>query len=107
MSSPEEFISVCVFTLDPLTIKTFAVLDNTSSSLSVPRNIPGLSELDFKSSISKNGLNIIAEIKKASPSEGIIRKEFNHLEIAKIYAECPVSAISVLTEKKYFFIEGL
>ena len=60
------------------------------------------SELDFKSSISKNGLNIIAEIKKASPSEGIIRKEFNHLEIAKIYAECPVSAISVLTEKKYF-----
>ncbi|MEK6808235.1 MAG: indole-3-glycerol phosphate synthase TrpC, partial [Nanoarchaeota archaeon] len=60
------------------------------------------SELDFKSAISKSGLNIIAEIKKASPSQGIIRRDFDYVDIARVYAECNVSAISVLTEKKYF-----
>lgn len=47
-------------------------------------------------------LGIIAEIKKASPSKGIIRDNFNHLNIAETYMNCNVNAISVLTDKLFF-----
>jgi indole-3-glycerol phosphate synthase len=47
-------------------------------------------------------ISLIAEIKKASPSRGVIRQDFNHLEIALAYKECGVQAISVLTEEDYF-----
>ena len=58
---------------------------------------------DFKYAISRRAdINLIGEIKKASPSRGIIRKHFNPVEIAKIYQVNGVSAISVLTEEKYF-----
>lgn len=47
-------------------------------------------------------ISLIAEIKKQSPSRGIIRSEFNLQEIAAIYEDCAVSAVSVLTEEDYF-----
>lgn len=47
-------------------------------------------------------LSIIAEIKKASPSKGIIREDFDHLKIADIYFEQEVQAVSVLTDKNFF-----
>jgi len=47
-------------------------------------------------------ISLIAEIKKASPSQGLIRQDFNHLDIAKIYQEAGVQAISVVTEEDYF-----
>ncbi len=60
--------------------------------------------LDFGSSIKRNSNNIklIAEIKKASPSKGIIRKDFDPLKIGKIYQEKAVDAVSILTEEDYF-----
>jgi indole-3-glycerol phosphate synthase len=47
-------------------------------------------------------ISIIAEIKKASPSKGIIRKDFNHKKIADIYFDEGVEAVSILTDKNFF-----
>ncbi len=49
-----------------------------------------------------NKIKFIAEVKKASPSAGIIREDFNYLNIAKEYVAGGASAISVLTDKAFF-----
>jgi len=49
-----------------------------------------------------NGIKFIAEVKKASPSAGIIREDFNHVNIAMEYEAGGASAISVLTDKEFF-----
>src|SRR6056300_1412752 len=62
--------------------------------------------IDFKSKIQNNLKNnktsIIAEIKKASPSAGVIIENYNPVEIAKIYNDNKVTCLSVLTEEDYF-----
>ncbi len=58
--------------------------------------------LDFASALRGDGIQLIAEVKKASPSRGVIRPYFSPVEIAKTYAYNGASAISVLTEAKYF-----
>ena len=59
--------------------------------------------LDFKETISKNkNVSLITEIKKASPSAGVLVKDFNHLNIAKMYIENGATCLSVLTEEKHF-----
>lgn len=57
---------------------------------------------DFKGAIQKPGLSVIAEIKRMSPSEGLIREDFNPENIARIYQDNGASAISVLTDSEFF-----
>jgi indole-3-glycerol phosphate synthase len=52
--------------------------------------------------INPRGLNVIAEVKKASPSAGLIRSNFDPVAIARTYKDCGADAISILTDEKYF-----
>ena len=60
-------------------------------------------DFPFKKALSTQDISIIAEVKRASPSKGLIAEDFNHVKIAKEYEEAGASAISVLTEP-YFFL---
>jgi indole-3-glycerol phosphate synthase len=58
--------------------------------------------LDLALALKGNHIRLIAEVKQASPSRGMLSSNFNPLELAQTYAEGGAAAISVLTEANYF-----
>lgn len=56
----------------------------------------------FFQAMKRPGMSFICEVKKASPSKGVIAEEFDYLGIAEEYEEAGAAAISVLTEPKHF-----
>ena len=56
----------------------------------------------FKNALRRDGLSFICEVKKASPSKGIIAENFPYVDIAKEYERAGADCISCLTEPKYF-----
>ncbi len=56
----------------------------------------------FERALRKDGLSFICEVKRASPSKGMIAEQFPYVEIARAYEEAGADCISVLTEPKWF-----
>ena len=83
--------------------QSLELIKKTKSLDILEKNIKNQSFLNFKDAIIKNkGVSLISEIKKASPSAGILIDKFNHLQIAKMYIENGATCLSVLTEEKHF-----
>ncbi|MBQ3906410.1 MAG: indole-3-glycerol-phosphate synthase TrpC, partial [Lachnospiraceae bacterium] len=59
-------------------------------------------EKRFEQALAKDGMSFICEVKKASPSKGVIAEHFPYVEIAKEYEKAGADAMSVLTEPFYF-----
>ena len=84
--------------------ETLNLIKKNNSLDSLEKKIKSLNFFnDFKKAIQNNkGISLISEIKKASPSAGVLVKNFNHLDIAKIYVDNGATCLSVLTEEKHF-----
>jgi len=96
------------------------ILDHKRDEVAVARVVMPLSELrarvydlpspvGFKDALLRTaddvGTAIIAEVKKGSPSKGVIRADFEPLGIASIYAEKGAACLSILTDKRFFMGE--
>ena len=71
--------------------------DIKKEALALPKG-----SFEFEEAVKKPGMSFICEVKKASPSKGVIAQNFPYVEIAKDYEKAGASCISVLTEPEYF-----
>ncbi len=78
------------------------ILDKKNKRLFLTSNKASLFKSKILNNIKNNKISIIAELKKASPSKGILKKNFNPINIAKQYIEGGATCLSVLTEDKFF-----
>jgi len=96
--------------LEKIIKKKIEKIDLLKKSISLKLLIDKIDEnksfINFKEKIQNNinnkKISIIAEIKKASPSAGIIIKDYNPIEIAEIYDKNKVTCLSILTEEDFF-----
>ena len=58
---------------------------------------------DFAAALARGPLQVIAELKRASPSRGVLREDYRCVDIARSYQAAGAAALSVLTEERYFF----
>lgn len=68
----------------------------------IERKITQRNIRDFKKALQKERVALIAEIKRKSPSKGVLQDKLDHKTIAHMYEQAAVDAVSVLTEPKYF-----
>jgi len=75
------------------------VLPDVALKLAVEKGEPAR---DFAGALSRDGFNVIAELKKASPSKGMLREHYAPAELAVALAGAGAAALSVLTEEEFF-----
>lgn len=74
---------------------------NRDALVSLSKKAPA--PVSFKKAVKREGkISLIAEIKQASPSSGVLRKDISPADMAKIFEKTKVNAISVLTEEEFF-----
>lgn len=78
--------------------KSISLAEMKEKALSMEIN----EEFPFLSALKQDDIAFICEVKKASPSKGLIAEDFPYVQIAKEYEEAGAAAISVLTEPYYF-----
>ena len=90
--------------LDEIAEKTKQRIQEEKSRVSVDDLKSGIvkNEISFLEALKKEGMSYICEVKKASPSKGLIAPDFPYLKIAREYEAAGASAISCLTEPYYF-----
>lgn len=94
--------------LDEIAAKTKVRIENQKLLLPLEQAKKQAEKIDsntgfpFFTALKEGNLSYICEVKKASPSKGIIAEDFPYLQIAKDYEKAGASAISVLTEPYYF-----
>jgi len=82
-------------------LKKSISLDSLNEIIDKNKNFTNFKE-KIQNNIIQDKISIIAEIKKASPSAGVIIEDYNPVEIAKIYNKNNVTCLSVLTEEDFF-----
>ncbi len=80
---------------------SISFLKDAVKNMDPPRNFARALKRVSKKNEPPN-FNIIAEVKKASPSKGVIREDFDPVKIARIYETCGAAALSVLTDREFF-----
>ena len=94
--------------LDEIAAKTLERIQQKKEEVSLAQiqqqaqTLPSETGFPFEQALKKPGISFICEVKKASPSKGVISQSFPYLEIAKEYEQAGADAISVLTEPHYF-----
>ena len=83
-------------------IKQYLSLEQVRAAAQVIAECKKDEDFPFRNALAKEGLSFICEVKKASPSKGIIAEDFPFLEIAKTYESAGADAVSVLCEPDYF-----
>ena len=76
------------------------IMEITALNMNIDNKFP------FEKALHKNDIAFICEVKKASPSKGIIAEHFPYIDIAKDYEKAGADAISVLTEPDFFLGKG-
>ena len=98
-------------TLEKIIEKKTSKINNLKKNITIESLKKKISEnnsfIDFREKIEKNiksnKISIIAEIKKASPSSGVIINDYDPLKIAEMYKSNKATCLSVLTEEDFFF----
>ena len=84
------------------TAKTAASISELKARISDLEDVPRGFERHLREAVASGWTAIIAEVKKGSPSRGVIRADFDPLEIAGIYQDNGATCLSVLTDEKFF-----
>ena len=93
---------ICARKREHITHQKKAMSEATLQDLAMNVTPPRGFHYALKKTVTSGGIGLIAEVKKASPSKGLIREEFDPASIAKAYEKGGATCLSVLTDNPYF-----